>query len=97
MNSSKMSFEAWIVHVEQCAGTMVRGLVNFKNVEFAWADRYQDDEPLAAVIDALVAAGMNQVVKAVGDATQEALEVVTVASQRADEPDEAHVDRFGWH
>ena len=92
MNSSKMSYEAWCVHVEQCASTMVRGLVNFRNVEFAWADRYQDDEPLAGVIDALVAAGMNQVVQAVGEATSEALEVVTKASQEDDEPEERYFD-----
>ena len=87
MNHTKMTFEAWCNHVEACANTMVNGLVNFKNVEFAWADRYQDDEPLAGVIDALVAAGMNQVIKAVGDSTSEVLEVVTKASQE-DEPEE---------
>lgn len=88
MNQSKMTFEAWCHHVETCASTMVNKLVNFKNVEFAWADRYQDDEPLALVIDALVAAGMEQVVKAVGDSTSEELEVVTKASGLDDEPEQ---------
>jgi hypothetical protein len=51
---TKMNFEAWCVHVQGCADEMTDGLINWRNVTFAWSERYQDGEPLATTIDALV-------------------------------------------
>lgn len=81
----KMSNEAWCEHVTRCARTMTKDLIKFENVEFDWSERYLDDEPLATTINALVAAGMDQVVKAVGDSTQTTLEVIAVGFEENDE------------
>ncbi len=61
---SKMNFEAWCHHVTLCAETMTRKMVNFREIQFAWAERYQDNQPLQIAIDALVAAGAEQVAMA---------------------------------
>lgn len=81
----KMSNEAWCEHVTRCAQIMTKDLIKFENVEFDWSERYLDYEPLAKTINALVAAGMDQVVKAVGDSTQTTLEVIAVGFETNDE------------
>lgn len=67
--SSRPSLEAWCIRVEQRANHVLNmKMVDWTQVAFNWAERYQDDEPMATTVDALIVAAQKQLDTAIKQA-----------------------------
>lgn len=68
MNSAltRSKHDIWCEQVERKANELIgHRMINWKEVEFNWAERYLDDDPEMTVVYALISAAQDQINKSI--------------------------------
>ena len=64
-----MTYDDWCDHIEQVANKVLgTKMINWREVEFNWAERFRDGDPDATTADALIVAAQAQLAAAIKEA-----------------------------